>query len=53
MCSKPIINTRVNTFLLGIVGFARVYFCSKIHIMSIVQKYKNKIVLSPYTNARL
>ena len=66
--NKPIINTWVNTFLSGIVGFEGVYFCSKIHIICgslsksippqilyIVQKYKkkNKIVLSPYTNARL
>ena len=40
--SKPIINTRVNTFLSGIVGFAGVYFCSKFHIMYIVQKCKKK-----------
>ena len=38
--SKPIINTRVNTFLSGIVGFAGIYFCSQLNIIYIVHKYK-------------
>ena len=43
--SKPIISIRVNTFLLVIVGFAGLYFGSKIHIMYIVQKYKKYLIV--------